>query len=124
MRREQRLRRAEDFSAVYNRGRAWSGPRLVVKALPNRLPLSRFGFAVGKKLGRAVVRNRVKRRLREIVRGLPVGPGWDVVLIAKAPAVTSEFAGLQSEARELFRRARLLRSGSLQPVPAAPEPGR
>jgi ribonuclease P protein component len=117
MRREQRLRRAADFSAVYNRGRAWSAPMMVVKVTPNRLPVTRFGFAVGKKLGGAVVRNRVKRRLREIVRSLDAGSGWDVILIARAPAVNAGFADLQNETRELFRRARL---GTDAPVPARP----
>jgi len=116
MQREQRLRRAADFSAVYNRGRAWSGARVVVKVRQNGLPESRFGFAVGKKLGGAVVRNLVKRRLRAITSALPVRGGWDIILIARAPAVAATFQDLQTETYELFRRAKLLRPA---PAPVA-----
>lgn len=118
MQRDQRLRRAGDFAAVYNRGRAWSSPAVVVKILPNRERVSRFGFAVGKKLGGAVIRNKVKRRLRDIVRQLPVREGWDVVLIAKAPAVQATYQQLQADARELFRRAKLLQP--VEHLPASP----
>lgn len=107
MRRAQRLRRGADFAAVYERGRAWSNHMLAVRVLPNDLPLSRFGFAVGKRVGKAVVRNRVKRRLREIVRGLHPAGGWDVVIIARPAAVDAEFAALTDAVRSLFGRARL-----------------
>jgi ribonuclease P protein component len=119
MQREQRLRRAADFAAVYNRGRAFSGPMVVVKVRQNGLPQSRFGFAVGKKLGGAVVRNLVKRRLRAITGHLPARGGWDIILIARAPAVAATFQQLEAETEELFRRAKLLRPASA-PVAAAP----
>ena len=120
--RDRRLRRAAEFSAVYNRGRAWSGPRIVVKILHSRSHTVRFGFAVGKKLGGAVIRNRVKRRLRDIVRQLPVVHGWDVVVIAKAPAVAATYEQLRGEVQDLFRRARLLQPPAAQrPVPVPQE---
>jgi ribonuclease P protein component len=108
MQRANRLRRRNDFAAAYQRGRAWSNDLLAVRARPNGLPLSRFGFAVGKRVGKAVVRNRVKRRLREIVRSLhPVG-GWDVVIIARPAAADADFASLSAAVRSLFSRARLV----------------
>lgn len=108
MQRERRLRRAADFAAVYSRGRSWANPLLVLKALPSAQGQSRVGFAVGKRLGKAVMRNRMRRRLRAMVRELAPRPGWDVVLVARGPAVAASFQQLQSAVSDLFRRARLL----------------
>lgn len=108
MRRANRLRRRNEFTAAYQRGRAWSNDLLAVRALANGLPHSRFGFAVGRRVGKAVVRNRVKRRLREIVRALDPAGGWDVVIIARPAAATADFAALTAAVRSLFGRAGLL----------------
>lgn len=108
MDREGRLRRRADFAAVYQRGRAWSVPILAVRVLPSGLSRSRFGFAVGKRVGNAVVRNRVKRRLREVVRAYRPHGGWDVVVIARPAAAGADFATLDGALRSLFRRAQLL----------------
>ena len=110
MKRSQRLRRARDFSAVYQRGRAWSNQMLAVRVLPNELPHGRYGFAVGKRVGAAVVRNKVKRRLREAVRALAPAGGWDVVVIARPPTATADYAGLRAALASLLRRAGLLAS--------------
>lgn len=114
MRREQRLRKRTEFAAVYRRGRVLSNRYLAIRVLPNQRLQSRFGFAVGKALGGAVVRNRLKRRLREAARSLPVAPGWDVVVICRQPAVEAEFATLSRALADLFGRGRLLeeRAGS------------
>jgi ribonuclease P protein component len=108
--REQRLRRERDFAAVYQRGRSWSNQLLAVRTLPATQPRSRFGFAVGKRVGGAVVRNRVKRRLRELVRGMAPAQGWDVVIIARPDAATADFDRLRSALVSLFGRAGLLAS--------------
>jgi len=63
---------------------------------------------VGKALGRAVVRNRLKRRLREAARALPVVAGWDVVVIGRQAAVDADFATLVRALAELCRRARIV----------------
>jgi ribonuclease P protein component len=108
MQRASRLRRRSDFSAAYQRGRAWSNELLAVRVLANGLPVSRFGFAVGKRVGKAVERNRVKRRLREIVRSLDPAGGWDVVIIARPAAATADFSALTGAVRSLFGRAGLV----------------
>jgi ribonuclease P protein component len=59
-------------------------------------------------VGKAVVRNRVRRRLREIVRSLPIVEGQDVVIVVRPPATSSDFAALRQELTRLFQRARLL----------------
>ena len=108
MRRAQRLRQRRDFGAVYRRGRPYRGDLLVLRALRTDRPLSRFGFAAGRAIGNAVVRNRLKRRLREAVRSLPVAPGWDVVLNARRGAAEGGYQRLRAELRDLLARTRVL----------------
>ncbi len=75
--------------------------------MPNGLSISRCGFSVGKRVGKAVVRNKVKRRLREIVRLTPIHPGWDIVLIARQAAVAAGYADLNATVTRLLERAKL-----------------
>ena len=87
---------------------------VVLKALPNELGSNRYGFSVGKRLGNAVVRNRVKRRLREGARLTPTKEGWDMVFIARRPAASADYHTLRDAVEELLGRARLLDSGRAQ----------
>ncbi|MGD1119039.1 MAG: ribonuclease P protein component [Dehalococcoidales bacterium] len=95
------------FSLVYEQGKSWAGKEIVVRALANGLEASRFGFAVSRRLGGAVVRNRVKRRLREIIRRKQIKPGWDIIIIARTPAVTAGFMDLSQSVGRLLDRAGL-----------------
>lgn len=81
---------------------------VVLRIRPNGLPNTRFGFAVGKRLGKAVIRNRTKRRLREILRQADIVPGFDVVVIARAPAVSASYGDLKEGLIQVLQRARLL----------------
>jgi ribonuclease P protein component len=73
---------------------------------------ARIGFSVSRRVGGAVVRNQVKRRLREIVRKRlsHVAPGWDIVITARASAAEAEYGALEEDMREIFSRARLWRT--------------
>lgn len=82
----------------------------VMKATPNGLSLSRYGFSVSKKVGKAVRRNRVKRLLREIMREQPLKPGWDIVIIARPQAAGAGFRQMQRAVTGLLARAHLLES--------------
>ena len=115
MRREQRLRRKADFEAVYRRGKAVSNQLLVLRSLSNDMDTTRFGFAVSKVVGGAVTRNRVRRRLREIVSALPPQGGLDVVIGARKAAAGAEFDALRRAYASLARRAGV--------VPAEAVPG-
>lgn len=77
--------------------------------LPNDLLSSRFGFSVSKRVGGAVLRNRVRRRLREIVRlrRPALAPGWDVVLIARPPVAQAEFRQIETAVERLLQQAGL-----------------
>ena len=111
MRREDRLTRGRDFEDVCTRGKSWANSLLVLRALPNELGTSRYGFAVGKRLGGAVVRNRVKRRLREGTRLTATKDGWDIVFIARHGAVDADYKTLKRAIEELLERAKLLNNG-------------
>jgi ribonuclease P protein component len=112
MRKELRLRRRRDFDAVFGRGRAWHNELLVLRALPNSLEHNRYGFVTPKRLGGAVVRNRLRRRLRESIRVLPTRCGWDVVVSPKAPATAANFQQLNRAVVDLLVRAAILEEGS------------
>ena len=105
---EQYLKKRAQFGLVYEKGNSWINNMVVVKALPNGLDLSRYGLSVGKRVGKAVQRNRVKRLLREILRVLPLKPGWDIIFIARVPASTVDFSSLQKKVIELLHQAQLI----------------
>ena len=107
MRREQRLRTA-GFAEAYRAGKSWASPLLAIRARQTGLPTARYGFAVGKRLGKAVTRNRLKRQLRAIVRELPVSPGWDIIVVARSAAVGRPFGELRAALATLLMRAGLL----------------
>jgi ribonuclease P protein component len=107
MRGERYLTKPEQYARVYNGGGSWANGLLVVKALPNGLTLSRYGISVSKRVGKAVVRNRVKRLLREILRVAQLEPGWDIILIARPAAGRADYVGLEKSVNDLLSRARL-----------------
>lgn len=75
----------------------------------NGLPQSRFGFSVGRRVGKAVVRNRVKRRLKAIMRELPVRAGFDVVTVAHEASATANYETLRQAAMQCLDRTGALR---------------
>jgi ribonuclease P protein component len=105
---KERLRKNSQFAAVYELGRTWANDLLVLKTLPNGLECNRYGFVVGKRIGKAVVRNRVKRLLREVVRAAPSKTGWDVVFIARSQAAAANYYELGASVAGLLHRARIL----------------
>ncbi len=84
---------------------------LVLYARRNRLGVNRIGITTGKKLGHAVVRNRVRRRLREVYRlnEAAFQPGWDIVVVARSKAVTADFASLTAGYLSLAKKAGILK---------------
>ena len=88
-----------DFRRTYRKGRSAAEPCLVVYARRNNTRENRVGFTVSKKLGCAVVRNRVRRRLREIYRlnEQALRSGFDLVVVARGRSVNAEYRRLERE---------------------------
>ncbi len=101
------LKGRREFARVARKGRSFSHPLLVVKVLPNGELRNRYGLVVRKKVGNAVVRNKVKRRLREIIRGARLQEGWDIMIIARLPASLSDYQEVKSALEGILSRAGL-----------------
>jgi ribonuclease P protein component len=124
-RKPHSLRKNSEFQRVRKLGRSAGGVLLSLGWAANDLPVSRCGYAVGKRVGGAVVRNRVKRRLREITRlaikADQLAPGYDLVWIARTGAAQATYQQLAAEAQSLLRRARLWRAAAVPPLGGEPE---
>jgi ribonuclease P protein component len=109
MQRQFRLRRSADFERVRSQGRSWYHPFLAISVAPNRLSHNRYGFVASHRLGGAVMRNRVRRLLREVVRlSEPrLKAGFDIVFLARNGIVTQPYSTVKDALDELFRRADL-----------------
>ncbi len=103
-----RLTRRQDFVLVLQHGQRVRHPLLGFGFRPNGLEQSRVGFAVGKRVGNAVIRNLVRRRLRAITRTTPFAPGFDIVVTARPESASASFGELQRAFAQCARRARLL----------------
>lgn len=90
------------FRRLYAKGKSVAGPNLVVYARKNGRKENRLGLTVGTKLGKAVRRNKVRRRLREAYRihEDQLTTGWDIIIVARVKAAFSPYDRLE---RELLR---------------------
>lgn len=106
-----RLIKKKDFEIVFKKGRGHNGDFLFLKILKNNLSYSRFGFVVSQKISKkATIRNKIKRRLREIIKlkKLEIKKGFDVILVAKPKISQIDFKTLKDELDKLFQKASLI----------------
>ena len=105
------LKQNHIFRRLYAKGKRAVTPHVALYARPNGSRSSRLGLTVGSKLGNAVVRNRVRRRLREIYRTNEQRfcPGYDIVVVARVRAVYARYSELERSFLKAARSAGLLR---------------
>lgn len=98
------LKKNRDFRRLYAKGRCKVGPLLAVYARKNGAGENRLGITVGTKVGCAVERNRVKRRIREAYRlsekNGNIGIGYDIVVVARARAKSARFEKIEEGLKE------------------------
>ena len=111
--RQRRVRRRAEYVAIQTQGRRLGGSFSLLFAQPGaaaeRTAPARLGITVSRKVGNAVVRNRVKRWVRECCRRVlqhEVPPGWNLVIVARPAAAN---AGLRPTAQELASLVKRLR---------------
>ena len=107
----KRLTRTEEFTAVKFQGKSYRGPFLVLGVFVQKEEKAfRAGFITTKRLGGAVVRNRVRRRLRDIVRReqARLRPGHWIVLVARSAAARATYQELKDDWLRLAERASIL----------------
>jgi ribonuclease P protein component len=108
--RHLRLTDPQVFLHIRHHGKRWRNGPLSINVLPNGLVDNRYGFVVSRQIHTAAERNRVKRRLRAIIRAwLPaLARGFDVVVVAHHPAAAATYCDLEASLTHLLRSARLL----------------
>jgi len=105
-----RLKKNWEFKRVYRYGRTVVSRNIVLYYCPNGLKFNRIGFSISKKVGKSVVRNKIKRIYREAFSKLQgqLCNGYDFILIARKPAVDVSFNEAFKELYNLCRKGQLL----------------
>ena len=112
--RPHRLRRAAEVTAVRQQGRAFRHPLCILLVQSGENVASRFAFVASKRIGKAVVRNRARRLLREAIRLHldEIQPGWNCVWIARSQLPQAAFAEVETAVLQLLGRANLIRGNA------------
>jgi ribonuclease P protein component len=109
-----RLKRRSEFGRVYTKGRSCATDLIVVYVLPGRTDGTKIGFSVGKKLGGAVARNRVRRVLQEAAAPFAANmkAGYSIVVAARTKAGEASFAAVSAALQAAFTKLGVLNAGN------------
>lgn len=115
MQKKLRLRKKQDFGKVYRQGRSFANAQFVVYWRKQAEPgCFRLGISASSKLGGAVVRNRMRRKIKEIVRlnAARLQDGFDFILIVRKPALKMTYRELEGSIMHVLRKAGLLQGST------------
>ena len=94
----------KEFEAVFRKGKTKAGKLVFLKILKNNQDDNHFGVVVSKKISKkAVNRNKIKRRLREIIRQAHIKPGLNIIIIAKPEIIDKNYQDIKNELEDLFK---------------------
>ena len=100
-----RLKKSSDFSRVYKRGKSFADKYLVMYYMPNNLNETRVGISVSKKVGKSVIRNRVKRLIKEAFRlNVDLGKYYDIVFIARVRSNEASYDRIEKSMNFLLKK--------------------
>jgi len=105
--KKHRLKKKKEFERVFKKGKSAKKDFLFIKFIKNSLDTTRFGFIVSRKISKkAVVRNKVKRRLREATREMlpEIKPGYDIVVVAQRGIEKLNFFQIKDNLKELLKK--------------------
>ncbi|TXK77754.1 ribonuclease P protein component [Paenibacillus sp. N3.4] len=112
MEKSYRLAKREDFNKVYRYGKSMANHQFVLYYLPKaQLEHFRLGVSVSKKVGNAVVRNRIRRIIKEIIRlnKESMTPHYDYIILARKPAAEMDYAEMEKSIWHVIRKASLIK---------------
>ncbi|MBA7496102.1 Ribonuclease P protein component [subsurface metagenome] len=94
----------KDFDNVFKKGKSKAGKLVFLKMLKNNLEANRFGIIVSTKISKkAVHRNKIKRRIREIIRQAGIETGFDIVVVAKPKIINKNYQEIKNDLENLFQ---------------------
>ncbi len=104
------LKQNHEFRRLYNKGKSAVSPYFAIYCRKNHRDFSRLGITTGVKLGNAVKRNRVRRRIRELYRTKEgrILPGYDIVVVARTRAIFARYSDLEHSFLKLMKKLELL----------------
>ena len=110
LKRSDRLKKRKEFLRVRQYGKSYAHPLIVLLVAPNEIHRTRTAVSANRYTGNAVQRNRIKRRLREIMRSLKnhIALGYDLIIIARKNAVEANFHDLHQAVEHMLYKAGLL----------------
>jgi len=110
MGKKRRLKKNSEFKDVYSKGKVYANHLLVLYIVENESSFNKVGFSVSKKVGKSVVRNKIRRRIRECYRlnGDRIKKGFNMVFISRVIAKDATYKEIENAMVSLFKKAGIL----------------
>lgn len=113
MDKSERIKKNSQFRFIYSRGKSYSNDKLVLYIFRNKKNINRIGLSVSKKVGKSVVRNRIKRLIKESYRLNKdmYRSGYDLIFIARNKSKDAKFTDIEKSVIYLMKKGGLLKEG-------------